>query len=44
VKALLGPVETHFHIGAFDQPALLEPTNKQYFVEERLPWLHTGNT
>lgn len=32
--------ETHFHVGAFDQPALLQPT-KHYFAEERLPWLHT---
>jgi hypothetical protein len=31
---------THFHVGAFDQPAQLQPT-KHYFVEERLPWLHT---
>ena len=31
----------HFHIGAFDQAAQLQPT-KHYFVEERLPWLHTG--
>jgi hypothetical protein len=31
---------THFHIGAFDQAAQLQPT-KHYFVEERLPWLHT---
>jgi len=32
---------THFHVGAFDQAAQLQPT-KHYFVEERLPWLHTG--
>ena len=31
---------THFHIGAFDHAAQLQPT-KHYFVEERLPWLHT---
>ena len=30
---------THFHVGAFDQAARLQP-KKQYFVEERLPWLH----
>ena len=30
---------THFHVGAFDQAALLQPT-KHYFSEERLPWLH----
>ncbi|MGO9602332.1 MAG: GFA family protein [Candidatus Binataceae bacterium] len=34
--------ETHFHVGAFDQAALLQPT-KHYFSEERLPWLHTGD-
>jgi hypothetical protein len=34
------PTETHFHIGAFDQPAQLVPSKKQYFPEERLPWLH----
>ena len=28
---------THFHVGAFDQAAQLQPT-KHYFVEERLPW------
>ena len=33
--------ETHFHVGAFDKAASLQPT-KQYFSEERLPWLHTG--
>ena len=32
---------THFHVGAFDDAAQLQPT-KHYFVEERLPWLHTG--
>jgi hypothetical protein len=31
--------ETHFHVGAFDQAATLEPT-KHYFSEERLPCLH----
>jgi len=34
--------ETHFHVGAFDKAATLEPT-KHYFSEERLPWLHTGD-
>ena len=38
-ESLPGPTETHFHIGAFDQAAQLEPTKKQYFPEERLPWL-----
>jgi hypothetical protein len=31
--------ETHFHIGAFDQAAGLQPT-RHIFPEERLPWLH----
>jgi len=35
------PTETHFHVGAFDQAALLEPT-RHIFPEERLPWLHLG--
>jgi hypothetical protein len=39
-ESLPGPTETHFHIGAFDQAAQLEPTKRQYFPEERLPWLH----
>ena len=34
------PTETHFHLGAFDRAAELQPTRKQYFTEERLPWLH----
>ena len=42
-ESLPGPTETHFHIGAFDRAAQLEPTKKQYFPEERLPWLHMGN-
>jgi hypothetical protein len=42
-ESLPGPMETHFHIGAFDRAAQLEPTKKQYFPEERLPWLHMGN-
>jgi hypothetical protein len=33
---------THFHVGAFDQAARFQP-RKQYFVEERLPWLHIGD-
>ncbi len=32
-----GPTETHFHVGAFDQAARLQP-RRQYFQEERLPW------
>jgi len=39
-ESLPGPTETHFHIGAFVQAARLQPTSKQYFPEERLPWLH----
>ncbi len=34
--------ETHFHVGAFDQAPLFQPT-KHYFSEERLPWLHLGD-
>ena len=33
------PRETHFHIGAFDQPAQLQPT-RHIFPEERMTWLH----
>jgi hypothetical protein len=39
-ESLPGPTETHFHIGAFDHPEQLPPTKKEYFPEERLPWLH----
>jgi hypothetical protein len=35
------PTETHFHVGAFDDAAHLQPT-RHVFPEERLPWLHTG--
>jgi hypothetical protein len=31
--------EVHFHVGAFDEAASLEPT-RHIFPEERLPWLH----
>ena len=31
--------EVHFHIGAFDEAAQLEPT-RHIFPQERLPWLH----
>jgi hypothetical protein len=37
------PTETHFHVGAFDQAAILVPT-RHVFPEERLPWLHAGET
>jgi hypothetical protein len=36
-----GSPETHFHIGAFDEAARLEPT-RHIFPEERLPWLRLG--
>jgi hypothetical protein len=38
-ESLPGLTETHFHVGAFDDPARLLPT-KHYFPEECLPWLH----
>lgn len=31
--------ETHFHIGAFEEPAGFKPS-RHIFPEERLPWLH----
>ena len=37
------PTETHFHIGAFDDAARLQPT-RHVFPEERLPWLQTGDS
>jgi hypothetical protein len=39
-EGLPDPTETHFHVGAFDRSAQLQPTRKQYFAEERLPWCH----
>jgi hypothetical protein len=36
------PTETHFHIGAFDQPERLPPSSRHVFADERLPWLHLG--
>ena len=36
------PTETHFHVGAFDAAARLEP-KRHVFAAERLPWLHTGD-
>ncbi len=41
-EALPQLMETHFHVGAFDLPGLLQPT-KHYFSEERLPRLHMGD-
>jgi hypothetical protein len=35
--------EMHFHIGAFDDAARLEPT-RHIFPEERLPWLNLTET
>ena len=37
------PVKTHFYVGSFHEPARLPPT-RHVFLEERLPWLHTGDT
>jgi hypothetical protein len=37
-ETLPGPTVTHFHIGAFDQPARFRPT-RAFFKEERLPWM-----
>jgi len=31
--------ETHFHVGAFDDPAKFEPS-KHFFRNEQLPWFH----
>ena len=31
--------ETHFHVGAFDEPGRFEPS-KHFFRNEQLPWLH----
>ena len=33
------PTEAHFHVGAFDEAARLQPT-RHVFPEERLPWMH----
>ena len=33
------PAEAHFHVGAFDDPARLQPT-RHFFRNEQLPWLH----
>ena len=37
-ETFLLPNVIHFHVGAFDQPALFQPT-RTFFEEERLPWL-----
>src|SRR6267142_1693902 len=36
------PTETHFHVGAFDRAAQLQPT-RHIFPEERLSWLHLAD-
>src|SRR5260370_19770354 len=36
------PTETHFHVGAFDRAAELQPT-RHVFPEEHLPWFHIGD-
>ena len=41
-ESLPGPTETHFHVGAFDQAARLQP-RRQYFSEERLPWFQIAD-
>jgi hypothetical protein len=33
----------HFHLGAFDDAAPLQPT-RHIFPEERLPWPHLNET
>lgn len=38
-ESIEAPTQTHFHVGAFDKAADLQPT-RDYFSEERLPWLH----
>jgi hypothetical protein len=38
-ESVQSPHETHFHVGAFDDPAKFQPT-RQIFPEEQLPWLH----
>jgi hypothetical protein len=35
--------ETHFHVGAFEHPAELQPS-KHVFANERLPWLRLSDT
>jgi len=41
-ESVQGPALTHFHVGAFEQAARLQPRG-QYFPEVRLPWLHDGD-
>jgi hypothetical protein len=36
------PTETHYHVGAFERAAELQPS-KHVFANERLPWLHLND-
>ena len=36
------PGETHFHVGAFDEPEALKPT-VHFFRKEQLRWLHLSD-
>ena len=36
------PLETHFHVGAFDQAEAFQPT-RHIFPNEQLPWLHLAD-
>ena len=36
------PTETHYHVGAFDRAAELQPS-KHVFANEQLPWLHLND-
>jgi hypothetical protein len=37
------PTETHYHVGAFDRAAELQPS-KHFFANEQLPWLQLNHT
>jgi hypothetical protein len=37
------PTETHYHVGAFDRAAELQP-RKHFFANEQLPWLQLKHT
>jgi hypothetical protein len=36
------PKETHYHVGAFDRAAELQPS-KHFFANEQLPWLRLNH-
>lgn len=36
------PAETHYHVGAFDRAAELQP-GKHFFANEQLPWLQLNH-